>query len=44
MKRRGKARGRPAKSRRSGASKTRRLPAAPAQVADLQEQLEFMCA
>ena len=40
MKRRGKARGRPAKSRRSGASKTRRLPAAPAQVADLQEQLD----
>jgi hypothetical protein len=40
MRRRGKARGRPAKSRRSSASKTRRPPAVPAQVADLQEQLD----
>ena len=40
MKGRGKARGRPAKGRRSRTSKTRRLPATPPQVADLQEQLD----
>lgn len=43
MKRRSKAPGRPAKSRRSRTPKTRRLPAALAQVADLQEQLD-LCA
>lgn len=43
MKRRSKAPGQPAKSRRSRTPKTRRLPAAPAQVADLQEQLD-LCA
>jgi GAF domain-containing protein len=43
MKRRSKTPGRPAKSRRSRTPKTRRLPAAPAQVADLQEQLD-LCA
>jgi two-component system, NtrC family, sensor kinase len=40
MKERGKARGRPAKSRGRRISKTRRVSAAPPQVADLQEQLD----
>ena len=40
MKGRGKAGSRPAKGRRSRTSKTRRLPATPPQVADLQEQLD----
>ncbi|HTL64190.1 MAG TPA: GAF domain-containing protein [Pseudolabrys sp.] len=40
MKGRGKAGSRAAKSRHSRTSKTRRLPATPPQVADLQEQLD----